>query len=121
MGPAARAYNRPMLTPMDLRQYARPPAGRAAPYLPVSRAEMATLGWEQCDIIIVTGDAYVDHPSFGMAIIGRVLEAQGLRVGIIAQPDWHSAEPFAPTRRTAAVLRHHRRQHGLDGQSLHLG
>ena len=55
---------------------------------------MAALGWEQCDVIIVTGDAYVDHPSFGMAIVGRVLEAQGLRVGIIAQPDWHSADAF---------------------------
>jgi len=55
---------------------------------------MTQLGWDECDVIIVTGDAYVDHPSFGMALIGRVLEAQGLRVGIIAQPDWHSAEPF---------------------------
>ncbi len=55
---------------------------------------MAQLGWDQCDVILVTGDAYVDHPSFGMALIGRVLEAQGLRVGIIAQPDWHSAEAF---------------------------
>jgi uncharacterized radical SAM protein YgiQ len=55
---------------------------------------MAALGWEQCDIIIVTGDAYVDHPSFGMAIIGRVLEAQGFKVGIIAQPDWHSTQDF---------------------------
>src|ERR1700728_2850951 len=65
-----------------------------APFLPMSRAEMLALGWEQCDVIIVTGDAYVDHPSFGMAIIGRVLEAQGLRVGMIAQPDWHSAAAF---------------------------
>ncbi|MDF2465181.1 MAG: radical protein, partial [Ramlibacter sp.] len=63
-------------------------------FLPMSRAEMDQLGWDSCDIIIVTGDAYVDHPSFGMAVIGRVLEAQGFRVGIIAQPDWHSAEPF---------------------------
>ena len=55
---------------------------------------MEALGWQQCDIIIVTGDAYVDHPSFGMAIIGRVLEAQGFKVGIIAQPDWHSAADF---------------------------
>ena len=72
-----------------------------APFLPMSRAEMAQLGWDACDIIVVTGDAYVDHPSFGMAVIGRVLEAQGFRVGIIAQPDWTSAEPFkalgAPT------------------------
>ena len=66
-----------------------------APYLPMSRAEMEALGWDSCDIIIVTGDAYVDHPSFGMAIVGRLLEAQGFRVGIIAQHDWHSAEPFA--------------------------
>ena len=65
-----------------------------AKYLPTSRAEMDALGWDSCDIIIVTGDAYVDHPSFGMAVIGRMLEAQGFRVGIIAQPDWQSAEPF---------------------------
>ena len=65
-----------------------------APFLPVSRAEMEQLGWDSCDIIIVTGDAYVDHPSFGMAIIGRLLEAQGFRVGIIDQPDWQSAKPF---------------------------
>ena len=66
-----------------------------APFLPMSREEMELLGWDSCDIIIVTGDAYVDHPSFGMAVVGRVLEAQGFRVGIIAQPDWRSAEPFA--------------------------
>lgn len=65
-----------------------------APFLPMSRKEMEALGWDSCDVILVTGDAYVDHPSFGMAVIGRVLEAQGFRVGIIAQPDWHSAEPF---------------------------
>ena len=65
-----------------------------AKFLPMSRAEMDTLGWDSCDIILVTGDAYVDHPSFGMAVIGRMLEAQGFRVGIIAQPDWQSAEPF---------------------------
>ena len=65
-----------------------------APFMPMSREEMDQLGWDSCDIIIVTGDAYVDHPSFGMAIIGRLLEAQGFRVGIIAQPDWHSADAF---------------------------
>lgn len=65
-----------------------------APFLPMSRAEMDSLGWDSCDVIIVTGDAYVDHPSFGMAIVGRLLEAQGFRVGIIAQPDWHSADAF---------------------------
>ena len=65
-----------------------------APFLPMSRAEMDELGWDSCDVIIVTGDAYVDHPSFGMAIIGRLLEAQGFRVGIIAQPDWQSKLAF---------------------------
>ncbi len=65
-----------------------------APFLPMSRQEMDELGWDSCDIIIVTGDAYVDHPSFGMAVIGRFLEAQGFRVGIIAQPDWRSADPY---------------------------
>ncbi len=65
-----------------------------APFLPMSRAEMDQLGWDSCDIIIVTGDAYVDHPSFGMAVIGRVLEAQGFRVGIIAQPEWQAADAF---------------------------
>ncbi|WP_198972720.1 YgiQ family radical SAM protein [Xylophilus sp. ASV27] len=65
-----------------------------AKFLPTSRAEMDALGWDSCDIVIVTGDAYVDHPSFGMAVIGRMLEAQGFRVGIIAQPDWQSAAPF---------------------------
>jgi uncharacterized radical SAM protein YgiQ len=80
----------------DLTSYRKYWASRfgVAPFLPMSRAEMDKLGWDSCDIIIVTGDAYVDHPSFGMAIIGRVLEAQGFRVGIIAQPDWQSAEPF---------------------------
>ena len=65
-----------------------------APFLPMTRAEMDELGWDACDVILVTGDAYVDHPSFGMAIVGRVLEAQGFRVGIIAQPDWHSTRDF---------------------------
>jgi uncharacterized radical SAM protein YgiQ len=92
--------------PVDVSQFARAAkpitsyrkywASRfgVAPFLPMSRAEMDALGWDSCDIIVVTGDAYVDHPSFGMAVIGRVLEAQGFRVGIIAQPDWQSADPF---------------------------
>jgi len=65
-----------------------------APFLPTTREEMERLGWDSCDVIIVTGDAYVDHPSFGMAVIGRVLEAQGFRVGIIAQPDWTGKTDF---------------------------
>jgi len=66
-----------------------------APVLPMSRAEMEALGWDACDVILVTGDAYIDHPSFGAALIGRVLEEQGFRVGVIAQPAWRSAEAFA--------------------------
>jgi uncharacterized radical SAM protein YgiQ len=75
----------------------RPAAPRfaPAPFLPMSRAEMERLGWDACDVILVTGDAYVDHPSFGMAIVGRLIEALGFRVGIIAQPDWTSAADFA--------------------------
>ena len=74
---------------------ARKPTGvRPAGFLPTSRAEMDALGWDRCDVIIVTGDAYVDHPSFGMAIIGRVLEGHGFKVGIIAQPDWHGTRDF---------------------------
>lgn len=65
-----------------------------APVLPMTRAEMDILGWDSCDIILVTGDAYIDHPSFGMALVGRLLEAQGFRVGIIAQPDWQDATAF---------------------------
>ena len=65
-----------------------------APFLPMTRDEMEQLGWDSCDVILVTGDAYVDHPSFGMAVIGRVLESQGYRVGILSQPDWRSKEAF---------------------------
>jgi uncharacterized radical SAM protein YgiQ len=86
-----------MLPARELFSYRKYWASRfgTAPFLPMSREEMEALGWDSCDVIIVTGDAYVDHPSFGMAIVGRVLEAQGFRVGIIAQPDWRSAADFA--------------------------
>jgi uncharacterized radical SAM protein YgiQ len=89
--------SRPMQAAPDITAYRKHWAARlgVAPFLPMSRAEMDALEWDSCDIVIVTGDAYIDHPSFGMAIIGRVLEAQGFRVGIIAQPDWHSAAEFA--------------------------
>jgi len=65
-----------------------------APYLPTTRKEMEALGWDACDVVLVTGDAYIDHPSFGMALVGRLLEAHGYRVGIIDQPDWRSADAF---------------------------
>lgn len=57
-------------------------------YLPLNREDMEKRGWEECDFVYVIGDAYVDHPSFGPAIISRILESEGYRVGIIAQPDW---------------------------------
>ena len=84
------------IQPKPLTSYRKYWAQRfgTAPFLPMSRAEMDVLGWDSCDIILVTGDAYIDHPSFGMALVGRLLEAQGFRVGIISQPDWHSAEDF---------------------------
>ena len=95
------------LTNTAIARHSRPSASRLfgrrkywasrltpAPFLPMTRTEMDEQGWTECDIIIVTGDAYVDHPSFGMAIVGRVLEAQGFRVGIIAQPDWRSTDAF---------------------------
>jgi uncharacterized radical SAM protein YgiQ len=91
---ATAATSRPQVP--DLFGYRKYWAHRLtpAPVLPMSREEMDVLGWDQCDVILVTGDAYVDHPSFGVGIVGRVLEAQGFRVGIIAQPDWRSTADF---------------------------
>ena len=66
----------------------------ALPHLPASRAEMERRGWDEVDVVFVTGDAYVDHPAFAMGILGRVLEAAGFRVAILSQPDWRSAEPW---------------------------
>ncbi len=63
-------------------------------FLPMNQTDLAARGWEACDIIIVTGDAYVDHPAFGPVLIARFLEGRGFKVGIIAQPDWHSAQAF---------------------------
>ena len=82
-----------MMNPEPIFAHARAPA-RPVPFFPMSRAEMDVLGWDCCDVVLVTGDAYIDHPSFGMALVGRLLEAQGFRVGILSQPDWKSAEPF---------------------------
>jgi uncharacterized radical SAM protein YgiQ len=87
-----------MISPVDKPLFNQPKYWAecygTAPFLPMSRQEMDKLGWDSCDIIIVSGDAYVDHPSFGMAVIGRMLEAQGFRVGIIAQPKWDSVDAF---------------------------
>ncbi|WP_255988439.1 YgiQ family radical SAM protein [Chitinolyticbacter albus] len=80
--------------PTALYDYAPARRAQPAPFLPMSLDEMTALGWDECDVILISGDCYIDHPSFGMALIGRLLEAQGLRVGIIAQPEWDSAEPY---------------------------
>ena len=63
-------------------------------FLPVNKKEMLQKGWDQADFVYVTGDAYVDHPSFGVSIISRVLEAEGYRVAVLSQPDYKSAESF---------------------------
>ncbi|MGI4847124.1 MAG: YgiQ family radical SAM protein [Janthinobacterium lividum] len=85
-----------MTQPKNISSYPvyRSDYGKPVPFLPATRAEMDKLGWDCCDVILVTGDAYIDHPSFGMALVGRLLEAQGFRVGIISQPDWLSADAF---------------------------
>ena len=86
---------RTVVRPRDLFSYPRyRPELAPAPFLPMTRAEMDALGWDACDVVLVTGDAYVDLPSFGMAIVGRLLEAQGFRVGILAQPDWKGPDAF---------------------------
>jgi uncharacterized radical SAM protein YgiQ len=72
----------------------QPPAIAPAPFLPMSQQEMDALGWDACDVILVTGDAYVDHPAFGAALLGRLLESRGWRVGLIAQPRWQDPADF---------------------------
>src|SRR5688500_15371849 len=62
--------------------------------LPMSREEMEARGWDYVDVVFVTGDAYVDHPSFAMALLGRLLESEGYRVAILSQPDWRSCQPW---------------------------
>ncbi|MCK5824861.1 MAG: YgiQ family radical SAM protein [Ichthyobacteriaceae bacterium] len=67
-------------------------APRLSEWLPITKKEMKLRGWEELDVIIVTGDAYIDHPSFGAAVIGRIIESEGFRVGIIPQPNWRDAD-----------------------------
>src|SRR5438445_13242809 len=67
---------------------------RPAPLAPTTAAEMRARGWDAVDVVFVTGDAYVDHPSFAAAVLTRTLEAEGFRVAVLSQPDWHSADPW---------------------------
>lgn len=91
------------------------------PFLPVSKKDMKERGWEQLDFVLVSADAYVDHPSFGAAIIARVLESQGFRVGILAQPDWRRQESFLALGKPAAGFYGVRREHRFHGGPLHSG
>ena len=88
-------------------------------FLPMTGTEMAARGWEELDVLIISGDAYIDHPSFGPAVIGRVLEADGWRVGIIAQPDWTNPQSLTVMGTTTAVLRHHGRKPGFHALQLY--
>ena len=65
---------------------------RLTDFLPTTKKELELRGWDELDVILFSGDAYVDHPSFGVAVIGRTLEAAGYRVAIVPQPDWHIAK-----------------------------
>src|ERR1019366_9957941 len=96
----------PALLPPSLFTFRKHWAKRLlpAPVFPTSRAEMDILGWDACDVILVTGDAYIDHPSFGAALVGRVLQEQGFRVGIIAQPRWQSAADFTALGKPAVLF-----------------
>ena len=88
-------------------------------WLPTTKKEVEARGWDYLDVILFSGDAYVDHPSFGAAVIGRVLEAEGLRVAIVPQPDWRRLPGFQEARRSPAFLRCIRRCHGFNDQPLY--
>ena len=90
-------------------------------FLPISRADMEARGWEQLDFVVVGGDAYVDHPSFGTAIISRLLEAEGYKVGVLAQPPLHRLRGLQAVRQAEVRLFHRRRQRGQHGQPLFRG
>ena len=76
-------------------------------FLPLTRAEMEGRGWDELDVVLVTGDAYVDHPAFGAALLGRWLTARGYRVGIVAQPRWDTMEEIATLGRYPQIGRAH--------------
>ena len=88
-------------------------------FLPVNKKDMEERGWDQLDFVYVTGDAYVDHSSFGSAIISRLLESRGYKVGIIPQPDWRKKESVTVLRGAPSWLSGQRRQHGFHGEPLH--
>ena len=87
-------------------------------FLPVSRSDMEKRGWEQCDFVYITGDAYVDHSSFGHAIISRVLESFGYKVGIIPQPDWKDKDSITLLGKPSRISCHSRK-YGFNGKPLY--
>jgi hypothetical protein len=89
-------------------------------WLPITRDEIEQRGWEQPDVIIVSGDAYVDHPSFGPSVIGRVIEAQGFRVAILPQPNWRDdLRDFKKLGDPTLVLWSFGRKYGFNGEPLY--
>lgn len=93
---------------------------RLTDWLPTTKKEVELRGWDELDVILFSGDAYVDHPSFGAAVIGRILEAEGLRVAIIPQPNWRDdLRDFKKTGTSPSVLRHQSRLYGFDGQQIY--
>ena len=87
-------------------------------YLPINKEDMKKRGWEQCDFVYVSGDAYVDHPSFGTAIISRLLEAHGYKVGIIAQPDWKDNRKYPDLRAAKTGIFSVCGKYGFHGEPL---
>ena len=92
--PTVRALDPPGSTGNMLAMLPASSPGATYAALPTTAAEMKQRGWDAVDVVFVTGDAYIDHPSFAMAILGRILDAAGFRVAILSQPDWHSAEDW---------------------------
>ena len=88
----------------------------ASPFLPTSKKEVEALGWDRLDVILFMGDAYVDHPSFGVSVIARVLEAKGYKVAVVPQPNWRDDLQTGPS---PSFLRRGGRCDGLHGQPLH--
>ena len=88
-------------------------------FLPTTREEMRARGWDELDVLIVTGDAYVDHPAFGPVLIARFLEGRGFRVGIVAQPRWTTPEDIARMGAPAPLRGRQRGQPRLDAQQAH--
>lgn len=88
-------------------------------FLPMTRAEMDLRGWSELDILLISGDAYIDHPAFGVPLLGRLLEKQGWRVGIVAQPRWDNSSDISRMGAPAPVLRDFGRQSGFHAVSLH--